>query len=165
MIRHLLAGAAAGALGTVALNVVSYLDMVVRARPSSSMPARTAGRLADELDIDLAPGVSGDERDQVLEPRTQGAGALLGYLTGLGVGTAYGALRSNVSVPRPAAAVALTGAVMAGSDIPATLLGVTDPTEWQASSWAADIVPHAAYGMVTAIAFDALTNPSTPTIR
>ena len=38
MIRTLFAGAIAGAAGEIALNIVSYTDMLVRARPSSSMP-------------------------------------------------------------------------------------------------------------------------------
>ena len=37
----MLRGAAAGAAGTTALNVVTYLDMAVRGRPASSTPERT----------------------------------------------------------------------------------------------------------------------------
>ncbi len=36
------------------------------------------------------------------------------------------------------------------------VLGVTDPRTWPASSWAADIIPHAAYGAVTALVRDRL---------
>lgn len=157
--RHMLTGLAAGAIGTVALNVVTYLDMTARARPSSSMPAKTAGRLADEAGVDLAGDATGDDdRDEVVQHRTHGLGSLLGYVTGLGVGAAYGAVRSHVSLPTPAAAVLLGGAVMAGSDVPATALGVTDPTEWPTSSWVADIIPHLTYGAVTAMSFSALSH-------
>lgn len=42
----LLYGAAAGAAGTTALNVVSYGDMVVRGRPASSTPETIVPHLA-----------------------------------------------------------------------------------------------------------------------
>lgn len=155
MLREILNGASAGALGTVALNVTTYLDMVVRARPSSGVPARTAGRLAERADIDLAP--EQQDGEDAIENRTQGLGALLGYITGLGVGAGYGLLRSGVSVSKPVASLALGSAAMAGSNVPATVLGVTDPREWGAKSWASDIVPHFVYGIVTAVAYDALS--------
>ncbi len=37
-----------------------------------------------------------------------------------------------------------------------TALGVTDPRTWPASSWAAELVPHLAYGTVTAPVLDRL---------
>jgi hypothetical protein len=45
---------------------------------------------------------------------------------------------------------------LAGSNGPMTVLGVTDPRTWPASSWVADIVPHLAYGVVTAAVRDSL---------
>ena len=47
---------------------------------------------------------------------------------------------------------------MAASDIPIAALGVSDPATWGISGWVADIVPHLAYGLVTAIAYDAFTD-------
>ena len=50
MRRELAAGIAAGAVGTVALNLTTYLDMVIRGRPASSVqldvaePVTAAGR-------------------------------------------------------------------------------------------------------------------------
>jgi hypothetical protein len=44
---------------------------------------------------------------------------------------------------------------MAGSDLPMTALGLTDPREWDAASWASDVVPHLAYGMAAAAAYQA----------
>ncbi|MEV5769332.1 hypothetical protein AB0L34_32940, partial [Micromonospora sp. NPDC052213] len=52
---HLADGAIAGAVGSAALNVVSYLDMVLRARPASSTPEHTAGRLAGAAHVNLGP--------------------------------------------------------------------------------------------------------------
>ncbi|MDP8930850.1 MAG: hypothetical protein M3O70_20345 [Actinomycetota bacterium] len=160
MLREMLLGASAGALGTVALNVTTYLDMFLRARPASTVPARTAGHLAEKAKIDLAPGQH--EGEDTLQNRTQGLGALLGYVTGLGVGAAYGLLRSGLSVSKPIASLLLGAAAMAGSDVPATALGVTNPKQWGAKSWVSDIVPHMAYGTVTAMAYDALSTSDGP---
>ena len=58
--RALLGGLAAGAAGTTALNAVTHLDVVVRARSASSTPEDTAAKLAEELGIEI-PGDE-DER-------------------------------------------------------------------------------------------------------
>ncbi len=145
MQRGISAGMAAGAVGTATLNVVTYLDMTVRGRPASEVPAQVAEALSDSAGVYL-------DAD-----RSSGIGALLGYVTGLGIGAAYGLLRPHArGLPLPFAAVGLGAAAMAGSDVPATLLGVTEPGSWPASSWASDIVPHLAYGIATALAFDAI---------
>ncbi len=153
MLRQVLMGTAAGAVGTVALNVTTYADMALRGRPSSSVPAQVAGKLAGKAGIDL----SGE--GETTQNRKSGLGALSGYAVGLGVGTAYGLVRpllGDVSVPR--AGVVLGLAAMAGSDVPATVLGVTDPTKWGFGSWASDVVPHLAYGLVTAVACEAFNS-------
>ena len=132
VLRDVLVGAAAGAVGTVALNATTYADMVVRARPPSSVPSEVAGELAGKAGIDL----SGSDGDATAENRKSGLGALLGIGTGVGVGTAYGLVRPHLgrSVSIPSAAVALGLAAMAGSDVPAASLGVTDPTQWGANA-------------------------------
>jgi hypothetical protein len=38
---------------------------------------------------------------------------------------------------------------------PMTLLGITDPRDWDTASWLSDAIPHVAYGVVTAMAFEA----------
>jgi hypothetical protein len=150
MRRDLLAGVAAGAVGTVALDVVGYLDMAVRARPASALPAEVAGRAAERAGI----GLGGDER---AGNRKSGIGALLGYAVGVGLGAAYGVVRPALpDLPRPVAAAGLGLAAMTASDLPATVLQVTDPREWGASGWVADLLPHLAYGLAAAAAFDAL---------
>jgi hypothetical protein len=154
MMRHIAKGVAAGAPGTVALNVATYLDMALRGRGSSSAPAQTAGTLADKAGVELAE--EGPE-SATAENRRSGLGALMGYVTGLGVGAAYGALRAATgAVPLPAAAAGLTVAATVGSAGPMTLLGITDPRQWDAQSWVMDIVPHLAYGVVTAVVYDRL---------
>jgi hypothetical protein len=82
----------------------------------------------------------------------------MGYVTGLGVGTLYGVLRLGKDhVPLPIAGIGLGAAAMAGSDVPIASLGVSDPTTWSRTDWLSDAIPHLAYGIVTAIAYDAFT--------
>ncbi len=146
MRSELAAGIVAGAVGTVALNVATYLDMLGRGRPSSSMPADAATKLGQLADIPL-----GDE--DTAPHRQEALGALLGIVTGLGVGAVYGLVRSKFDVPTRVAALGLSAAAMAGSDLPMTALRLTDPREWDAASWAADLLPHLAYGAAAAAAY------------
>ncbi|MDQ1664638.1 MAG: hypothetical protein QOH75_669, partial [Actinomycetota bacterium] len=44
-------------------------------------------------------------------------------------------------------------AAMVGSNGPMAALGVTDPRTWSAGDWVADVVPHLAYGLVTALTY------------
>lgn len=157
MLREALIGAAAGAVGTMALNAVTYGDMAVRGRPSSSAPAQAAARLAEKTGIDLSG--EGEEPDgPSAQNRQTGLGALLGFAPGLGVGVAYGivrpALGREVSVLRAGAVLGL--AAMAGGDAPMVSLGITDPRQWDLNSWLSDAVPHLAYGLATAISYEAL---------
>src|SRR4051812_32917314 len=75
-----LRGAAAGAAGTAALNAVTYLDMAIRGRPSSSTPEQTVEALADKAHVPIP----GDEETR--RNRVEG----LGPLAGLGGGVAVG---------------------------------------------------------------------------
>jgi len=134
-------GGLAGAAGTAALNVVTYLDMALRGRPAGTVPARTVDALADALGRPV-PG-SGTERDS----RRTALGALAGAASGLTVGVLASAARSaGLRLPGPIGAVA-TGAVsLAATDLPVAALGVSDPRSWSAADWTADVVPHLAYG-------------------
>ncbi|WP_236238839.1 hypothetical protein [Streptomyces sp. CC228A] len=149
MVRSAARGLLAGATGTVALNLVTYGDMVLRGRPSSSMPAETADRLAGQAGIELGDGEEKAGREEA-------AGALLGYVAGLGTGLLYGLLRGRGSRPVWLAGPLLAAAAMAASDLPATALGVTDPREWSSTAWLSDVVPHLAYGFTTASVYEAL---------
>jgi len=148
MIRTMVAGAIAGATGELALNVVSYADMLVRARPSSTMPGKVAGRMADIAGVELAqPG----ERAEIAEARKEASGALLGYGMAVGTAVAYAMLRrAGLRLPVPIGGVLMGGAAMAVSDSAATALGVTDPTTWGVSGWLGDIIPHVAFGIAAA---------------
>ncbi len=143
--RSVLAGLAAGAAGTTALNAVTYLDMAVRGRPTSSTPEDTVEKLTDRAGVDI-PG-DGDTRKN----RLAGLGPLTGLATGVAIGGAFGLARTFGFRPN----VLITGlvigaAAMAGTDAPMAALGVSDPRTWAAKDWLSDAVPHLAYGLVTA---------------
>ncbi|MEA2664319.1 MAG: hypothetical protein QOI11_1263 [Candidatus Eremiobacteraeota bacterium] len=150
--RSVLLGTVAGAVGTAALDLATYTDMIVRARPASETPSEFVKKLAQDAGIAY---LSGDDDDA--KNRRSGTGALLGYANGLGVGALYGALRPLLrGVPLPLAALAAGGAAMALSDVPLVRSGVTDPQSWGTSGWLADALPHALYGLAVALTFDAL---------
>ncbi|MFJ8630000.1 hypothetical protein [Streptomyces sp. NPDC093568] len=147
----LLYGAAAGAAGATALDVVSYGDMVLRGRPASSTPETTVRKLAQTLHL----RIPGEGRAQ--ESRVEALGALTGLAAGIGMGAVLGL--GHVAGWRPTRstqyAAAVAGALVATNG-PMTVLGVTDPRTWAASDWVADIVPHVAYAVVTVSVFNRL---------
>lgn len=139
-------GAAAGAAGTTALNAVTYLDVAVRGRPASSTPEQTVERLSE---VSHVP-VPGDEESR--SNRLSGLGPLTGILAGIGPGVLLALVRAGGWQPPLLADIALaSGLALAGSNGPMTVLGVTDPRQWSLDSWISDVVPHVAYGAVTAL--------------
>ncbi|MEV0005195.1 hypothetical protein AB0H28_23325 [Micromonospora sp. NPDC050980] len=136
-------GAIAGAVGSAALNVVTYLDMTARARAASTTPEATAGRLADVAHVDLGP-------EKEAANRRTGLGSMLGYVTGIAAGAAFGLLAARRRIPLPVGVTLLGGGAMAASDGSMTLLGVTDPRTWRRTDWLSDLVPHLAYGLTAA---------------
>jgi hypothetical protein len=149
-----LRGAAAGAAGTTALNVVTYLDMAVRGRAASSTPERTVAKVADVTHVPI-PG-EGDER----ENRLQGLGALTGLVAGVGFGTLVGLVRAAGLRTSPLVGTLLTTAgVLVATNGPMTALEITDPRTWSAADWLSDLVPHVVYGVVVRTTLDALDRP------
>jgi hypothetical protein len=143
--RSILIGAAAGAAGTTALNAATYLDMAVRGRSASQIPEQVVERLSAIVRVPV-PG-DGEEHDN----RIAGLGALLGAATGVGTGAAYGLARALGWRPGlPVASVAVAATAMAGADVPLAVLGVSHPRQWRPADWASDLLPHLAYGAVTA---------------
>jgi hypothetical protein len=154
IMRYAGRGALAGAAGTTALNAVTYLDMAVRGRPASSTPEDTVEKVAARVGID----VPGDE--QARQNRLSGLGALLGAATGVGIGSMFALLRrAGPRLPGPLDAVLAGAAAMAASNGSMTALGVTDPRQWTATDWVSDVLPHLAYGAVTAAVLHALDRP------
>lgn len=155
--RALLLGLAAGAAGTTALNVVTYLDVVVRARGASSTPEDTAAKLATKLGIDIP----GDEDQRA--NRIAGLGPLIGIAAGVGVGAAVGLARTRgFRPPLPLAGILTGGLAMATADAPMAVLGVSDPRTWAPADWLSDAVPHLVYGVVTTVVLAALDSRQHP---
>ncbi len=155
MLKQIGRGIVAGALGTLALNVSTYLDMALRARPSSGAPSKLVSTLADKAGISLASTTSQDA-EKSKQNRASGIGALLGYVTGLGVGGLYGFSRSALDkLPLPLAGIGVGATAMAASDTPLITMGISDPKKWGTSGWMADIIPHLVYGFVTAASYEA----------
>ena len=151
IIQAITAGALAGAAGTTALNTVTYLDMVWRARPASSAPEATVERLAEVTGTRI-PG-SADERSY----RIAGLGPLTGLMVGTGVGVVLGLARTAGYRPGLlGSSLAASVGALIGSNGPMTILGITNPRTWSGADWVSDLVPHLAYGMVTAAALQAL---------
>jgi hypothetical protein len=149
----LVRGLISGAAGSSALNIVTYLDMAVRGRPESQLPAQDVERLTSLAGVDLG----GDE--QTAEHRKTALGSLLGYVSGLGIATAYAAAQPLLDgAPVPLRAMLVGAAAMAATDAASAALGVTDPRTWSATSWLSDAVPHLAYGAVTVVTHDALAS-------
>lgn len=145
LLRGLLAGAAAGAAGTTALNAVTYLDMAVRGRPASSTPEESIEKLAEQADV----SIPGDEETR--QNRVSGLGPLMGLLTGTSTGSVAGLMRTaGMRLPLSLGAALVGAGAMLGANAPMVRMGLTDPREWGVSGWLSDLVPHAAYGVVTA---------------
>lgn len=147
-------GLIAGAAGITALNAVNLLDISLRGRPASTLPERTVDAIADAAGIEV-PG-RGGERDS----RRTALGALAGIGNGLGVGVLASLARSaGVRMPGPIGAVVTGAASMAATDVPLAALSVSDPRSWAAADWAADAVPHLAYGVAVQAVISAVPTP------
>jgi hypothetical protein len=145
-----LRGAAAGAAGTTALNAVTFLDMAVRGRPSSSTPERTVEVLAEKVRV----SIPGDEEKR--QNRLQGLGPLTGLVAGVGVGVLAGLARAVGFRSQPPVGTALTTVgVLIAANGPMTVLGITDPRTWSTTDWVSDVVPHLAYAVVVRTTMDA----------
>jgi hypothetical protein len=145
-----LRGAAAGAAGSTALNAVTYLDMTVRGRGSSSTPEQTVEALAAKAHVPIP----GDE--QTRQNRVQGLGPITGLVAGVGVGVLVGLARASGFRSQPLVGTVITTlVVLVAANGPMTVLGITDPRTWSATDWASDIVPHLAYGAVVKTTMDA----------
>jgi hypothetical protein len=146
-----LRGAAAGAAGTTALNVVAYLDMVLRGRAASSTPERTVEKLAETAHVPI-PGEGEQRRNRV-----QALGALTGLVAGIGFGALAGLARAAGFRTSPLAGTAVTTAgVLVATNGPMTVLGITDPRTWSIADWVSDLAPHLAYGVVVTTTLDTL---------
>jgi hypothetical protein len=144
-------GALAGAVGTVALDATTHLDMVLRGRPPSSTPQQTVEATTSRLHVPLP------EDDRAREAVLDGIAPLLGMAAGVAAGVVLGLLRPPGARGGVAATTATAWVLgMLVGNGPMTLVGVTDPRTWSTSDWAADVVPHLAYAAGAAGALRAL---------
>src|SRR3954465_12233396 len=102
-----LRGAAAGAAATTALNAVTYLDMTVRGRGTSSTPEQTVEKLAEKAHVEIP----GDEEHR--RNRVEGLGPPPGLVAGIGVGVLTGLVRaSGFRSSKPVGTALTTGVVL-----------------------------------------------------
>ena len=147
-------GAAAGAAATTALNAVTYLDMAVRGRGTSSTPEDTVEKMAEKAHLTI-PG-----DDQTRQNRVQGLGPLVGLVAGVGVGVLGGLARaSGYRSAKPVGITLTTLGVLVAANGPMTVLGITDPRTWSVTDWISDLVPHLVYGVVVKTTMDAFDRP------
>ncbi|MEU7301380.1 hypothetical protein AB0950_28975 [Streptomyces sp. NPDC007189] len=143
MFRSLARGCVAGAAGTTALNAVGYLDMALRGRSSSGAPQAVVDKITTKAGV---PIPDGEERDN----RLSALGALAGIGVAVGTGAVMSLLHRAGVRPPPCLGGVLTGALaMTLTDVPIAALDVSDPRTWSPADWAADALPHLAYGLVT----------------
>ena len=145
-------GLVAGAVGTTALNAVTYADMLLQGRTASDAPQQTAEALLERLGGHVAG--SGEE----YEGRRTALGQLSGYATGLAVGvlTSF-AHRAGYKLPGFLGGAASGAIAMVATDVPQAALGISDPRDWGADDWYVDVVPHLAYGLATHATVQALS--------
>jgi uncharacterized membrane protein len=147
-------GLIAGAAGTAALHAVTYLDMALRGRPASTVPAQLVDAAADAAGTEV-PG-----RGATRDARRTGLGELAGIANGVGLGVLSSLVRSaGVRMPFPVGAVVKGAAAMAATDLPIAALGVSDPRRWTREDWIADAVPHLAYGAVVQAVVSSVPTP------
>ncbi len=150
--RNLLTGVAAGAAGTTALNVATYLDMIVNARPASTTPDDTVRAMEKQTGASLS--AEGPDSDEAANRRTA-VGAMLGIAAGLGTGALYGAVRPKLgNVPLVVLGLGAGLVANVGTTGPMAVFGITDPRTWPRSSWVSDLVPHLTYGLATAAVWE-----------
>jgi hypothetical protein len=137
-------GLAAGCAGIVALEIASYADQYVKGRAPSKTPTRLGEGIADKAGLELGEGRTRVHRASALGP-------IAGYADGVLLGIAWATLSAHPLKSLPKGALLLTAGAWAGSNVPLISLGITDPRSWSPEEWQSDIVPHAAYGVTTAL--------------
>jgi hypothetical protein len=124
-------------------------------RPARTDPPSPNGMAAEQLAGLAGVDLSGD-RDRA--NRRTALAALMGYATGIGFGAVYGIVIGRSRRPGWMAGGVVAGlGAMAGTAVPSTASGLTDPRRWGLTGWLEDLVPHLAYGFATAGTYEALT--------
>ncbi|WP_030603983.1 hypothetical protein [Streptomyces achromogenes] len=145
MMRSVVRGCAAGAVGTTVLNAVTFADIALRGRPSSQAPAQTVDKIAGGVGCPV-PGAG-----EVRENRLSGLGGLSsGIAGGVGTGVVVSLARhAGLRPPWWLGGLATGALAMTATDLPMARLGVSDPAGWSVTDWVSDAVPHLLYGLAT----------------
>ncbi|ROS76634.1 hypothetical protein [Cellulomonas sp. PhB143] len=155
-------GLVAGAAGTTVLSTVTYLDMALRGRDASTVPAQTVSALAERADAALRGSTLPSPGDllgsgRAAQNRLDAVGAVAGTKVGLAIGVLASCARAAGFRTGPVAGAVLIGAgAMAATDAATAATGVSDPRTWSRQDWVADAVPHLAYGLTTHLVLDSL---------
>ncbi len=142
-------GAAAGAVGTVVLDTITYLDMAITGRPASTTPQDTVQEISRISRIPI-PGA-----DTARSNRISGIGSMMGYALGVGTGALLGAA-AQLARPEPRlfSGTLTAGALaMVAANGPMIAVGTTDVRAWSATDWIRDVLPHIGYGLGAAWTF------------
>lgn len=148
-----LRGALAGAAGTCALNFAAYLDMAATRRPASEVPRLAAHAIAAKLGLEPKP-----IDDEPSLSRWEGFGEALGHVHGVSQGIGYAVLRGTVLDGPPwwVGAMSLCLETFVVGEGTCVALGATDPTTWGVAGYARGLGLRLAFGVVTALAYEAL---------
>ncbi len=145
LLRGLVRGMAAGAVGTVALTVAEELDMKVTGRKSSDVPGRVGAHLLPGKDPHSAVDVAG-------------LNISVHWVHGISMGALRGVL--DAAGVRGSAATAAHFALLWGGDAALyTALGIAEaPWRWSGSELASDVVGKGVYAVVTGVVYDQLAD-------
>jgi hypothetical protein len=149
----------------VALTAAASVDALVRGEAPRWLPGEVGHKMADELglpldyDLDSAQAVAAESPDVAdrIGRREEALGTLLSVANRLAIGLAYGLVRKIL--PKPPwwlAGGALGGVSMVAGDYSAIWTEDDAKPRRSRTDWLADVMPHAVYGTVTAVTFEAI---------
>lgn len=161
MLRRLGAGALAGAVGTVAMDLVWYrrarrggsdqsfaewgFASLTSSFEEASAPGKVAQQVTDAVDVELP--------DEAAGPATN----VVHWLTGVGYGVAHALLQHRRGALRGGLATAV--GVFAGSYAGLGAMGIYQPIwEYDRETLQQDLTAHLAFGLATGIAYGTLTD-------
>jgi hypothetical protein len=163
LVRHLAAGAVAGALGTVAMDLLLY-QRYRRDGGKDSLQRWELAAGVSTWEEASAPGQVGQKLERLVTRRpppdswARSTTNLVHWATGIGWGIQYGVLASRTSRHPVVRALALGPVAWLTSYAILPLAGVYQPIwDYDARTLGDDLSAHLVFGSVTAAVFAALT--------
>ncbi len=139
VLRTLLIGLAAGAIGTVVFTIVEYVEMAVTRRPASLIPGQV-----------LVAMTGGDP--QAEKERARKYNLPVHFMHGTALGVVLAAL-SLLDLSAVLTTVIFYALLLGGDWMMYVLLGVTQPWRWSAADMARELVLKAFFAAAVGIAF------------